>query len=135
MPGRWSRFICVRARRKNSGDGAVNSAEARQFLCWLRTLVTVSLVPIASQLPGWGQSENRHCGRRSSMSLRALLVGALLIAFTAVGGARAEGPRDTADLFPAQTLAYLEFRQPDRLSREMASLVRGSALDDMPAVL
>ena len=38
-------------------------------------------------------------------------------------------------MFPAQTLAYLEFRQPERLSREVASLVRGSALDDMPAVL
>jgi hypothetical protein len=69
------------------------------------------------------------------MSFRALVLGAVLIAVSLVAPARGEGPRDVADLFPAQTLAYLEFRQPDRLSREVAALLRGSVLDDMPAVM
>jgi hypothetical protein len=69
------------------------------------------------------------------MSFRALLLGVSLTALSAAVAARAEAPRDAAELFPAQTLAYLEFRQPDKLSREMAGLLRGSALDDMPAVL
>jgi hypothetical protein len=68
------------------------------------------------------------------MSFRALVVGVSLTVLT-TAGARAEAPRDAAELFPAQTLAYLEFRQPDKLSREIAALLRGSALDDMPAVL
>jgi hypothetical protein len=62
------------------------------------------------------------------------MLGVVLVVAVAVP-ARAEGPADAADLFPAQTLAYLEFRQPDRLSREVAALLRGSALDDMPGVL
>jgi hypothetical protein len=69
------------------------------------------------------------------MHFRAPLVGAILIVSIASASVQAEQPRDTADLFPAQTLAYLEFRQPDRLSREVAALLRGSALEDMPAVL
>ena len=69
------------------------------------------------------------------MSFRALAVGAVLFLSVGTLPCRAEGPRDTADLFPAQTLAYLEFRQPDRLSREVAALLRGSALDNLPATL
>lgn len=69
------------------------------------------------------------------MSFRALLVGVILIVSAAPVPGRAEGPGDAADLFPAQTLAYLEFRQPDKLAREVAALLRGSAFDDMPAVL
>src|SRR5262249_47661845 len=71
----------------------------------------------------------------SSMSFRALVLSVCLVAASVVVPARAQGPRDAAELFPAQTLAYLEFRQPDKLSRELAALFRGSALDDMPAVL
>src|SRR6516162_4022614 len=69
------------------------------------------------------------------MSFRALVLSVSLIAVSVVVPAHAQGPRDAAELFPAQTLAYLEFRQPDKLSRELAGLFRGSALDDMPGVL
>jgi hypothetical protein len=69
------------------------------------------------------------------MSFRALVLAAALIAFGVVVPAQAEGPRDVAELFPAQTLAYLEFRQPDKLAREIATLLRGSALEDLPAAL
>jgi hypothetical protein len=69
------------------------------------------------------------------MHIRAPLVGAILVLGIASASVQAEQPRDAADLFPAQTLAYLEFRQPDRLSREVAALLRGSAFEDMPAVL
>ena len=69
------------------------------------------------------------------MKLRAQLLGAVLFVGVTTSPARAEAPRDAADLFPAQTLAYLEFRQPDRLSREVAALLRGSALEDLPATL
>src|SRR5262245_32083942 len=43
-------------------------------------------------------------------------------------------PKDPAELFPAQTLAYLEVRQPDKLAREGTALVKGSALEDLAAV-
>jgi hypothetical protein len=43
-------------------------------------------------------------------------------------------PKDAAELFPAQTLAYAEVRQPDKLSREVLALIRGSALEDLVAV-
>ena len=69
------------------------------------------------------------------MSFRALAVATLFFASISTLPLRAEGPRDAADYFPAQTLAYLEFRQPDRLAREVASLMRGSALDNLPATL
>ena len=56
---------------------------------------------------------------------------AALVLCGLASSARAE-QKDTAELFPAQTLAYLEFRQPDKLSREAATLIKGSALEDMP---
>jgi hypothetical protein len=59
---------------------------------------------------------------------------AALVLCGLASSARAE-QKDTAELFPAQTLAYLEFRQPDKLSREAATLIKGSALEDMPALL
>jgi hypothetical protein len=40
--------------------------------------------------------------------------------------------RDAVELLPAQTLACLELRQPARLSREVAVLVKGSSLEDLP---
>jgi hypothetical protein len=40
--------------------------------------------------------------------------------------------RDAVELLPAQTLACLELRQPARLSREVAALVKGSSLEDLP---
>jgi hypothetical protein len=43
--------------------------------------------------------------------------------------------RDPADLLPAGTLAYLELRQPEQLSRELAGLVKGSCLENMPQTM
>jgi hypothetical protein len=67
------------------------------------------------------------------MSRHATWLGAAVV-LAAAGAARAE-VKDAADLLPAQTLACVELRQPERLSREVAALVKGSALDDMPAVM
>jgi hypothetical protein len=50
------------------------------------------------------------------------------------GAARAQ-VKDPAELLPAHTLACVEVRQPERLSQEVAALLKGSALDDMPATL
>src|SRR5438309_2002842 len=69
------------------------------------------------------------------MQRYAPYLGAILLFSSLAAAGRGAEPRDTADLFPAGTLAYLEFRQADRLSREVAGLLRGSALDDMPAAL
>jgi hypothetical protein len=70
------------------------------------------------------------------MRLVALFAGAVFSGVLSATPIRAaDSPRDAADLFPAQTLVYLEFRQPERLSRESAALLRGSVLDDMPATL
>jgi hypothetical protein len=52
----------------------------------------------------------------------------------ALAGPALAQPKDPAELFPAQTLAYAEVRQPDKLSRELASLIKGSALEDLAAV-
>jgi hypothetical protein len=46
--------------------------------------------------------------------------------------AQVKGP---AELLPASTLASVELRQPARLSRELAALVKGSAFDDMPGAI
>jgi hypothetical protein len=40
--------------------------------------------------------------------------------------------KDVVELLPAETLACLELRQPARLAREVAILVKGSSLEDIP---
>lgn len=40
--------------------------------------------------------------------------------------------KDAVELLPAETLACLEVRQPSRLAREIAVLVKGSSLEDLP---
>ncbi|HTU19849.1 MAG TPA: hypothetical protein VMG10_17435 [Gemmataceae bacterium] len=40
--------------------------------------------------------------------------------------------KDVVELLPAETLACIELRQPARLAREVAFLVKGSSLDDLP---
>jgi hypothetical protein len=60
------------------------------------------------------------------------LTGAAVL--LALAGPALAQPKDPAELFPAQTLAYAEVRQPDKLSRELASLIKGSALEDLAAV-
>jgi hypothetical protein len=64
----------------------------------------------------------------------APLAGAAVVVLALAGPARAQ-TKDPAELFPAQTLAYLEVRQPDRLTRELAGLIKGSSLEDMAATL
>ena len=56
------------------------------------------------------------------------------IALALAGSAHA-AVKDAAELLPAQTLACVEVRQPERLSREIATLLKGSELEDMPAVM
>ena len=43
--------------------------------------------------------------------------------------------KDLLELLPAQTLACLEVRQPERLAREVSALLKGSMLEDMAPVL
>ena len=68
------------------------------------------------------------------MTSRALRWAAALAVLALAGSARAE-VKDAAELLPAQTLACVEVRQPERLAREISALVKGSVLDDMPAVM
>jgi len=63
----------------------------------------------------------------------APLAGAAVVVLVLAGPALAQ-PKDPAELFPAQTLAYAELRQPDKLSRELTGLIKGSALEDLAAV-
>jgi hypothetical protein len=53
----------------------------------------------------------------------------------ALAGSAPAQPKDPAELMPAQTLAYLELRQPERISREVAALLKGSALENLPETL
>ncbi len=65
---------------------------------------------------------------------RIAAVLAVLAVLALAAAARAE-VKDAAELLPAQTLACVEVRQPERLAREISALVKGSELDDMPAVM
>jgi hypothetical protein len=58
----------------------------------------------------------------------------LLAVLLPAGPARAEN-KEILDLLPASTLACLEVRQPERLSREVLALVKGSALEELPATM
>jgi hypothetical protein len=60
----------------------------------------------------------------------ATWLAAVAVVLSAAPAARAQ-VKDTADLLPAQTLACIEFRHPDKLSREAAALLKGSALEDL----
>src|SRR5262245_1346117 len=64
------------------------------------------------------------------MRWRLCLLGAFLTILSQSVAARAD-VKDPAELFPTDTLAYLELRQPDRLARELAALFKGSALENM----
>jgi hypothetical protein len=61
-------------------------------------------------------------------------LGAVALVLSVTPFARAQ-VKDPADLLPAQTLACVEVRHPDKLAREIALLVKGSALEDMPATM
>src|SRR5262249_62245400 len=61
---------------------------------------------------------------------RALCGAALLLM---LAGSASAQVKEAAELLPAGTLAYVEARHPERLSRELAALARGSAGSDMAA--
>src|SRR5437879_4077048 len=69
-----------------------------------------------------------------SKGLRGRIFGgaALLLVLTGPAGAQV---KEAAELLPAGTLAYVEVRHPERLSRELAALTRGSAVSDMAATM
>jgi len=63
---------------------------------------------------------------------RALCGAALLLM---LAGSASAQVKEAAELLPAGTLAYVEARHPERLSRELAALARGSAVSDMAATV
>lgn len=67
--------------------------------------------------------------------MRRCLGGLLLLVLFRTGPVQAQGNKEILDLLPAQTLACLELRHPDRLAREITALIKGSALDELPKVL
>jgi hypothetical protein len=73
------------------------------------------------------------------MNKRVWLCAALLVSLplarVAAADAGTKEIKDTAELFPAQTLAYLEVRQPARLSREITALFKGTALENLQETL
>lgn len=46
-----------------------------------------------------------------------------------------QGPNDPAELLPSSTGFFLEFSQPQPVIQEVSALLKGSALEDMPAFL
>src|SRR5262245_25962292 len=62
---------------------------------------------------------------------------ALIAALFVVGPLAAQAPqvavKDPADLFPPDSLFYLEVVKPAELSRDITSFVKGSVIDDLPA--
>ncbi len=69
------------------------------------------------------------------MSSRAPWQFVALLVVLALAGSAHAAVKDAAELLPAQTLACVEVRQPERLSREIAVVLKGSELEDMPAVM
>ncbi len=67
------------------------------------------------------------------MSRRAPCVALVMLAVGA-SAARAQ-VKEPAELLPASTLASIEVRQPARLARELAALLKGSAFEDMPGAM
>ncbi|HMC65965.1 MAG TPA: DUF3352 domain-containing protein [Gemmataceae bacterium] len=68
------------------------------------------------------------------MKLRTLCPILIALAAAVAPPLRAE-VKDPADLVPAGTLAYLELNQPGQTGKDLAVLLKGSALDDLPGVL
>ncbi|HBI41623.1 MAG TPA: hypothetical protein DDY78_02040 [Planctomycetales bacterium] len=69
------------------------------------------------------------------MTLRAPWQSVAIVVVLVLAGFAHAAVKDAAELLPAQTLACVEVRQPERLSREIALLLKGSKLEDMPAVM
>src|SRR5438552_15970265 len=60
---------------------------------------------------------------------RLVAIVAGLVLFVGGGAASAQTP---ADLVPAKTLAYIELQYPAALAKELAALLEGSYLADVP---
>src|SRR5207244_1673198 len=98
---------------------------------WRARGVSPLILAGAPSIRGLTPPARRVCqsGRRSFMRWVGSAAAAFLLL---VGPVRAE-VKDPADLFPSQTLAYLEFREPGRLAKEIGALVKGSVLENLPA--
>jgi hypothetical protein len=59
---------------------------------------------------------------------------ALVVLAVVASAARAQ-VKEPAELLPASTLASVELRQPARVARELAALLKGSAFEDMPGAV
>jgi hypothetical protein len=68
------------------------------------------------------------------MKTSAMLLGTAVLVLGLADLAPAQ-VKDPAQLLPADTLAYLELREPAQVSKEVASLIKGSVLEDMPATM
>ena len=68
------------------------------------------------------------------MRMRAPWRFAALAVLALAGFGRAD-VKEVSELLPAKTMAYVEVRQPERLAREVAALLKNSDLDDMAAVM
>jgi hypothetical protein len=69
------------------------------------------------------------------MRWRTLLLSAVAVLGGTPASQAARPVKSPADLFPANTVAYAEVRQPGRLMNEIRSLFEGSVLADVPASL
>jgi len=67
--------------------------------------------------------------------MRRLPIFCAALALGLLAGAAPAQVKEPADLLPAQTLAYVELRHPDKLARELSALLKGSCLDDLPAFM
>jgi hypothetical protein len=66
----------------------------------------------------------------------ALIVG--LVSMTDILGVPQPvetGPREAAQLLPASTLLYVEFSQPRPIVQELAAMLQGSTLEDLPGFI
>src|SRR5262249_50678541 len=61
-----------------------------------------------------------------------LLLAVVVLALPGTTPARADHIKDPAEVMPAETVAYVELRQPGQLVKEIASLFEGSALGNVP---
>src|SRR5438093_9170619 len=72
--------------------------------------------------------------RRTPMKPQKPLPSALILMAALAAPARSE-IKDPAELVPATTLAYVELNQPGQTGKDLAVLLKGSALDDLPDVI
>jgi hypothetical protein len=81
------------------------------------------------------RSFSNHKGKYAIGAL-ALIVG--LVSMTDILGVPQPvetGPREPSQLLPASTLLYVEFSQPKPIVQELAAMLQGSTLEDLPGFI